>query len=70
MLKERIEAAGLTQKELARISGVSLRTIEHWVEHGVENGAVKNVVKVADALQLFIEQLMTDEYDEYLMEDQ
>lgn len=70
MLKERRKAAGLNQNELSELSGVPKRTIQHWEENGVENGTVKNVLKVADALQLFIEQLITDRYDDALMEDE
>lgn len=69
MLRERRKAAGLTVPELSEISGIPETTLWQWEKHGVENGTVKNVKKVADALELFIEQLMTDEYDEYLMED-
>lgn len=69
MLRERRKAAGLTVPELSELSGVPENTIWSWEKHGVENGTVKNVLKVADALQLFIEQLITDKYDDALMEE-
>lgn len=67
MLTERRKAAGLTRKQLSAMSGVSLRTLEQWEKYGVWNGTFKNVLKVADALELYMEQLITDQYDEFLM---
>lgn len=67
MLRERRKAAGLTVPELSELSNVPENTIWNWEKHGVENGTFKNVLKVADALELFMEQLVTDKYDEILM---
>lgn len=67
MLRERRKAAGLTVPQLSELSGVPENTIWGWEKHGVENGTFKNVLKVADALELYMEQLLTDKYDEYLM---
>lgn len=67
MLRERRKAAGLTVPELSKLSGVPENTIWGWEKHGIENGTFKNVIKVADALELFMEQLVTDQYDEILM---
>lgn len=67
MLRQRRKEAGLSQRELSELSGVPLRTIQHWELKGVENGTVKNVLNVSKALGLLIDQLVTDEYDDVLI---
>lgn len=63
ILKERREAAGLTQKQLAEKAGIHHRCIQYWEKVGVEHASVGNVKPVADALGLFIDQLVTYEHD-------
>lgn len=66
MLRERRIAAGYTVKQLAALTGIPYRTIENWEKYGVERGTFGSVVKLADFLELWAEQLITDEYDEML----
>lgn len=58
MLSEIRKEEGLTQQQLAEISGVPRRTIQNWERTGVENAAVGSVVKVARALNRPIEELL------------
>lgn len=67
VLKERRLAAGMTRKQLSEAAGVPLRSIETW-ESGRFGGAhLESAVKVADALELYVEQLLTYDYDDVLM---
>lgn len=50
MLKEKRKEMKLTQKELSKVSGVPLRTIENWERLGVDHATVGNLRKVARAL--------------------
>ena len=63
ILKERREASGLTQKQLAEMAGIHHRCIQYWEKVGVEHASVGNIKPVADVLGLWIDQLITDEYD-------
>lgn len=67
VMKERRLAAGMTQRELAEAAKVSTRNIEHWESGGIWGARFESVIRVADALQLMAEQLVTYEYDEALM---
>lgn len=64
VLRERRNAAGLTQKQLAEMAGVHVRCIAYWEKVGIEHASVGNAKPVADALGLWIDQLVTDEHDE------
>lgn len=48
--------AGLTQKDLARISGVSLSTLQSW-EQGVREPGALRLLRVSQALNLSTEDL-------------
>lgn len=50
-IKERRSLLGITQQDLADISGVSLRTIKE-IETGKGNPAVNTLVKILDVLGL------------------
>lgn len=41
---------GMTQKELAKASGVGLSTIQLWETEGTKAASVKNLAKTAQAL--------------------
>lgn len=59
-LKQHREAAGLSQSELARLSGIKLQTIQHY-EQGFRdlNGArAITVYKLANALGCTVEDLL------------
>lgn len=60
MLSEIRKEEGLTQRQLAELSGVPRRTIQNWEESGFENAAVKNAVRVARVLGRSIEELLED----------
>ena len=65
MLKQRRQEAGLTQKQLAEKSGVPLRTIESLESKGdIMKARGYTLKKLADALDIWIDCLLTDEYDE------
>lgn len=64
MLKQRRKAKGWTQKQLAEISGVSLRTIENLEKGDIWNARGYTLKKLADAFGIWIDCLLTDEYDE------
>ncbi len=53
--------AGLTQKQLAELSGVNIRQIQR-IENGesnIENITLKNAAALADALKIEIRDLLT-----------
>ena len=60
MLNKIRKEEGLTQQQLADISGVPRRTIQNWERTGIENAAVGSVAKVARALGRSIEELLED----------
>ena len=64
LLKQRREDAGLTQRQLAEISGVSRRTIEHLETRDVGNARGYTLKKLSDALGIWMDCLLTDEHDE------
>ena len=62
-LKAKRELAGLSQADLARISGVSIRMIQYY-EQGykdINKSAVETMKKLADALNCLIEDLIEEE---------
>lgn len=60
MLKEKRNEMKLTQKELSRISGVPVRTIENWERLGVDHATVGNLKKAAGALGCKVGDLVGD----------
>ena len=48
-------AKGITQLELAKITGLSKRTIEYMEHNG--NPKLNSVIKVADALEVSLDEL-------------
>lgn len=57
MLKQRRKEAGLTQKQLAELSGVPWRTIRNWEDHVTEPMA-KPLKRVADVLGCTVDDLI------------
>ena len=51
-LQKARQAAGLTQAELAKRSGISLRTIQHYeiADKDIRKAAVETVIALADAI--------------------
>lgn len=57
VLKEKRQAAGLTVKALSELSGVPTRTIQNWESDGVGHATVGNLLKVAHALGVTLDEL-------------
>lgn len=53
-IKERRALLGITQQDLADISGVALRTIKQ-IETGKGNPSVKTLARIADVLGMYID---------------
>ena len=51
--------AGLTQTELAELVGVTAAAISGW-EHGVANPNVKRLKRVAETLNVTVDELLTE----------
>lgn len=59
-LKEKREAAGMSQSELAQASGISVRMVQHY-EQGVKDinkAAAITVKRLADALDVKMEEII------------
>ena len=50
---------GMTQKELAKASGVGESTIQLWEAEGTMAASVKNLAKIAKALDVELTQLLS-----------
>ena len=57
MLKEKRAEAGLSQKRLAKLSGVSFRTIQDWERKGTGRAVVGKLAKVARVLGCKVDDL-------------
>lgn len=58
-LKDEMEYQGVTTKELAEKSGVSKRTIDHYLMSNPQEPGVYNAQKIAKALKVSVEYLVT-----------
>ena len=58
-LKDEMSYQGLTTKELAEKSGVNKRTIDHYLRSDPQEPSVMNAYKIAKALNVSIEYLLT-----------
>ena len=58
-LKAELEYQGLKIKELAEISGIKRRTIDHYLMTNPQEPSVTNAVKIAQALNVSVEYLVT-----------
>ena len=58
-LKEEMEYQGITTKELAEKSGVGKRTIDHYLMTNPQEPGVYNAQKIAKALKVSVEYLVT-----------
>ena len=58
-LKDEMTYQGLTTKELAEKSGVNKRTIDHYLMSNSQEPSVTNAYKIAKALNVSIEYLLT-----------
>ena len=61
-LKERRKAAGMSQAELAKETGVNVRMIQYYEQGGkdINQAAVTTVIKIADALGCDVRQIIED----------
>ena len=57
MLKEKRKEAGLTQKKLAELSGVPIRTIQNWEDH-VSEPLARPLKRVAEVLGCKVDDLI------------
>ena len=59
-LKEKREAVGMSQSELANASGVSVRMIQHYEQGAkdINKAAAITVKKLADALNVKMEEII------------
>lgn len=59
-LKELREAKGLTQSQLAKIAGVSLRMIQYYEQEykQIDTAAARTVLSIAQALGTTVEELL------------
>ena len=60
-LKDEMEYQGITTKELADKSEVNKRTIDHYLMANPQEPSVSNAVKIARALKVSVEYLVTGE---------
>lgn len=58
-LKSELEYQGLRTQELSDKSGVKKRTIDHYLISNPQEPSVTNAFKIAQALQVSVEYLMT-----------
>lgn len=58
-LKDELTYQGLTTRELAEKSGVNKRTIDHYLMANPQEPSVTNAHKIAEALGVSIEYLLT-----------
>ena len=60
-LKNEIEYQNIKTKELAEKSGVNKRTIDHYLRSNPQEPSASNAVKIAKALKVSVEYLVTGE---------
>lgn len=58
-LKAELEYQGIKTKELAEKSGVNKRSIDHYLMSNPQEPSVSNAVKIAKALNVSVEYLVT-----------
>ncbi len=58
-LKDEMRYQGLTTKELSELSGVNKRTIDHYLMSNPQEPSVTNAYKIAKALRVSVEYLLT-----------
>lgn len=61
MLTRRRIACGITQKELAKTTGLSVRTIQGWELYGISGAALSKAYRVAKVLGCTMEDLLDEE---------
>lgn len=64
LLKKQREAKGYSQRELAEITAVSVATLNKWEVLPTANPFPSKLSKVANALDINIEDLICEEYDD------
>ena len=50
---------GMTQRELAKASGVGMSTIQLWEAEGTMTANVKNLARIADVLEVDLSELLS-----------
>lgn len=58
-LKDELRYQGLTTRELSELSGVNKRTIDHYLMTNPQEPSVTNAYKIAKALKVSVEYLLT-----------
>lgn len=61
LIKRYRQEAGLSQWDLSKKTGFSIKTISAW-EYGARNPKVKNIKKIADALGVSAENFMQENH--------
>jgi len=68
-LKDEMRYQGLTTKELSDRSGVNKRTIDHYLMTNPQEPSVSNAYKIAKALNVSVEYLLTGKENAVLSKD-
>ena len=58
-LKDELIYKGIQTKELAALTGISLNTLNHYLVQNATSPSVENAVKIAKALNVTVEYLVT-----------
>lgn len=64
LIREELDDRGLTQKNLAELSGISVRGIQDFL-NGERSLRLKNFIKVCNALKLRPSQILSEAEDEF-----
>ena len=62
-LKDELIYKGIQTKELAALTGISLNTLNHYLVQNATSPSVENAVKIAKALNVTVEYLVTGEIE-------
>lgn len=62
-LKDELTYKDIQTKELAAMTGISINTLNHYLAQNGASPSVENAVKIADALDVSVEYLVTGKTD-------
>lgn len=65
-LKDELIYKGIQTKELATLTGISLNTLNHYLVQNAASPSVENAVKIAKALNVTVEYLVTGKIESKL----
>ena len=68
-LKDELTYKDMQTKELAALTGISLNTLNHYLVQNATSPSVENAVKIAKALNVSVEYLVTGEDNSPYMEE-